>query len=73
LDQTDFHNVLEHQVPVHDHAQRLAGAHGEGRLHVELALDQALAGAVVCPVDSRSARMMSLSPLGVMPYVVSAS
>jgi hypothetical protein len=37
--------AAEHQVPVHDHAQRPAGAHGEGRLHVELALDQALAGA----------------------------
>ena len=28
---------------MHDHAQRPAGTHRDGRLHVELALDQALA------------------------------
>jgi hypothetical protein len=47
---------------VDDHTQRPAGAHGDGRLHIEIAFDQALAGAVVVGcVDSRSALTRSLS------------
>jgi len=36
----------EHEIPVDDHAQRPAGADGDGRLDVEVPLGEALARAV---------------------------
>src|SRR5581483_6865938 len=38
--------VREDEVFVHDDPQGPAGAHGDGRLHVEVPLDEALAGTV---------------------------
>jgi len=34
--------VFGHEVLVHNHAQRPARAHGDGRLHIKIALDQSL-------------------------------